>query len=118
MRDARENGVVVVTMGELRRRRPEELLAHVSEGAPVYVSIDIDAFDMPLVPGCVSAEPGGLLEAEMAGLLAATAARHDVRGFDLVEVNPTLDVGTGITSYIAALTIARFAGYLDDLLTR
>jgi hypothetical protein len=34
-------------------------------------------FDMPLVPGRVSAEAGRLLEAEMAGLLATIAARHE-----------------------------------------
>jgi agmatinase len=31
-------------------------------------------------------------------------------GFDLVEVNPMLDVGTGITSYLAAHTILEFLG--------
>ena len=31
-------------------------------------------------------------------------------GFDLVEVNPQLDIPTGITSYIAAQTIVEFLG--------
>ena len=34
--------------------------------------------------------------------LATVAERADVVGFDLVEVNPQLDVGTGGTSYLAA----------------
>lgn len=113
LRDARANGSTVVTMEAFRRGRIEDVLAHVPGGAPVHVSIDIDAFDMPLVPGCVSAEPGGLTDREMSALLAAIAERFAVRGFDLVEVNPTLDVRTGATSYLAALTIARFMGYLD-----
>jgi len=30
--------------------------------------------------------------------------------WDLVEVNPALDVGTGITSYLAAHTVLEFLG--------
>ena len=33
-----------------------------------------------------------------------------VVGLDLVEVNPTLDVGTEITSYLAAHTVLEFLG--------
>ena len=35
----------------------------------------------------------------------------NVIGFDLVEVNPQLDVGTGITSYLAAHTVIEFFGH-------
>ena len=38
------------------------------------------------------------------------ADHTDIAGFDLVEVNPQLDVGTGITSYLAAHTIVEFLG--------
>ena len=37
-----------------------------------------------------------------------------VVGFDFVEVNPPLDVGTGVTSYLGALTVAMFLGYIDE----
>jgi agmatinase len=77
-----------------------------------YVSIDIDALDMSLVPGCVSAEPNGLLYAELRDTLKALPARMDIAGFDLVEVNPQLDVGTGVTSYLAAHTMVEFIGHL------
>ena len=76
----------------------------VPPGARTYVSIDIDVLDLPLIPGCVSAEPNGMTYAELRDTLAAIAGHCDVVGLDLVEVNPTLDVGTGITSYFAAHT--------------
>jgi agmatinase len=38
------------------------------------------------------------------------AEHTDVVGFDLVEVNPLLDVGTGVTSYLAAHTVVEFLG--------
>ena len=41
---------------------------------------------------------------------AAIAEHCNVVGLDLVEVHPTLDVGTGITSYLAAHTVLAFLG--------
>ena len=78
--------------------------------ARTYVSIDIDVLDLPLIPGCVSAEPNGMTYAELRDTLAAIAEHCDVVGLDLVEVNPTLDVGTGVTSYLAAHTVLEFLG--------
>ena len=56
----------------------------------------------------MSAEPGGLRYEDLRAALFALAERADVIGFDLVEVNPMLDVGTGVTSYLAAHTIVEF----------
>jgi agmatinase len=106
--DSLADGNRVVTMEELRDVTIAGLVAALPENARVYVSIDIDALDLPLVPGCVSAEPGGLRYEELRAALFALAERTDVIGFDLVEVNPTLDVGTGVTSYLAAHTIVEF----------
>ena len=47
---------------------------------------------------------------ELRDTLAAIAEHCNVVGLDLVEVNPTLDVGTGITSYLAAHTVLEFLG--------
>jgi len=76
----------------------------------VGISIDVDAMDMSLVPGCVSAEPNGLTYPELRDSLKAIAERHDIAGFDFVEVNPPLDVGTGVTAYLGALTVVEFLG--------
>ena len=70
----------------------------------------MDVLDLPLVPGCVSAEPNGFLYAELRDTLRALAEHTRIVGFDLVEVNPMLDIGTGITSYLAAHTIVEFLG--------
>lgn len=80
----------------------------------MLVSIDIDVLDLPLVPGCVSAEPSGMLYDELRDALFALAERTEIAGFDLVEVNPQLDVGTGMTSYLAAHTILEFLGHICD----
>lgn len=109
---AKAEGVVIATMPDWRTKGPEGVIAHVPAGAPAYVSIDIDVFDMSLIPGCVSGEPGGPDWDMVRATLLAVAARLDVVGFDLVEVNPMLDVGTGATSYLGALTAASFLGFV------
>lgn len=111
--DAEAAGSRIVHLAQLRDEGPERVLAHIPSGASCYVSIDIDAYDLPLVPGCVSGEPDGFGFGELVATLGAIAARFDVRGFDLVEVNPMLDVGTNATSYLAAMTIVQFLGLIE-----
>lgn len=112
--DAEANGSHIVDMRQFRAQGPEAALEHLPDGAHCYVSIDIDAYDMMLVPGCVSAEADGLMFAEMMALLTCIGSRFEVLGFDLVEVCPPLDVGTHITSYLAAETMVRFLGMLEQ----
>ena len=93
---------------------PNGMTELVPKDVPIYVSIDIDVLDLPLVPGCVSAEPNGMSYADLRDSLATLARHAEVIGFDLVEVNPQLDVGTGITSYMGAHTILEFLGQICD----
>jgi agmatinase len=86
----------------------------VPKDAAIYVSIDIDVLDLPLVPGCVSAEPNGMSYADLRDSLATLARHTEIIGFDLVEVNPQVDIGTGITSYMGAHTILEFLGQICD----
>lgn len=121
LREAREytqdsirDGNRVVTMPEFRRLTPKGLAKLVPAGAACYVSIDVDVLDISLVPGCVSAEPNGMSYAELRDSLQAIAERAHVIGFDFVEVNPQLDVGTGITCYLGAHTVIEFLGHICD----
>jgi agmatinase len=107
-----ESGNRVIPMGEFRRIGPQGVADLLPAGSRVYVSIDVDAMDMSLVPGCVSAEPNGLTYPELRDSLKAIAERHDIAGFDFVEVNPPLDVGTGVTAYLGALTVVEFLGHI------
>ncbi|MEM8689803.1 MAG: arginase family protein [Pseudomonadota bacterium] len=112
--DARANGGRIVTMPQIRRDGAASIVDHIPAGDNCYVTIDIDAYDMSLCPGCISAEPGGLTFEEMQDALKAISSSLNVVGFDFVEVNPPLDVGTGVTSYLGALTVAMFLGYIDE----
>jgi agmatinase len=104
------DGNHVVTMDEYESQGPECIIRAIPAGANVYVTIDIDVLDMSLIPGCVSAEPDGMSYRQLRDGLSLLAERMRIVGFDLCEVNPLLDVGTGITSYLATYTILEFLG--------
>jgi agmatinase len=112
MEDAIADGNRVVDMEEFRDLSPLGIADLLPADAPCYVSVDIDVLDLPLVPGCVSGEPNGLAYAELRDSLVALSEHANIVGFDLVEVNPVLDIGTGITSYLAAHTILEFLGHI------
>ena len=112
--DSENDGNRVFGMKEFYEMGPNGMSTLVPKEAPVYVSIDIDVLDLPLVPGCVSAEPNGMTYAELRDSLSVLAQHANIIGFDLVEVNPQLDVGTGITSYMGAHTIMEFMGQICD----
>ncbi len=113
-RDTTEDGNQVVTMAKFRQIGPEAVARSIPRGADCYVSLDVDVLDLSLVPGCVSAEPDGLTYSELRETLIALTEQARIVGFDLVEVNPMLDVGTGITAYLGAHTIIEFLGHLCD----
>jgi agmatinase len=112
--DIRADGNRIIPMDEFRRLGPAGVAAALPKDARCYVSIDVDALDMALVPGCVSGEPNGMSYLELRDTLRAVASHLDVVGFDFVEVNPPLDVGTGATSYLGAHLVTEFLGYICD----
>ncbi len=54
----------------------------------VYVTIDLDVFDLSIMPSVGTPEPGGLLWYDVLELLRAVVERKDVVGFDVVELCP------------------------------
>ena len=108
----RAAGNRVVCMTEARRLGAEGIAALLPEGSDVSVTIDVDALDLSIVPGCVSGEPDGLTFPQLMAALQAIAVRHRIRGFDFVEVNPPLDIGTGATAYLGALVVTGFLGFI------
>lgn len=66
---------------------------------PLYLSLDLDVLDPAFVPGVSHHEPGGLSVREVIGLIQGLDA--PLVGADLVEYNPSRDVG-GVTGMVAA----------------
>lgn len=55
---------------------------------PLYITVDLDAFDPAYLPDTGTPEPGGLDWYQVTGLIRAAAAQHRVVGFDIVELAP------------------------------
>jgi agmatinase len=114
VRDSRARGNDIVTIPEFRRLGHTAIVERLPSNEPVYVSIDIDVLDLPLVPGCSSSEVNGLTYDELRHTLFAIARSREVIGFDLVEVNPMIDVASDNTSLIAAQLIVEFLGRIVE----
>jgi agmatinase len=112
--DSLSDGNTIVTMQDFYENGPRSVAEALPKDSKTYVSIDVDVLDMSLVPGCVSAEPNGMTYAELRDTLIGLAEHTDVIGFDFVEVNPQLDVGTGVTSYLGAHLVVEFLGHICD----
>ena len=114
LRDARNAGNRLVSMEEFRDLGRYGLVESLPRDAKVYVSIDVNVFDLPLVPGCGSAEPYGMHYKELRDTLTAVAEHVNVVGFDFVEVNPMLDTDSNITSFLGAHTVIEFLARVCD----
>src|SRR5690606_31603436 len=58
-------------------------------GDMVYITIDVDAFDIGIMPSTGTPEPGGLGWYEVLTLLRAVFEQRRVIGADVVELSPT-----------------------------
>jgi agmatinase len=86
----------------------EAIVAKLSN--PVYVTVDLDAFDPAYVPAVGTPEPGGLTWEEGCRLLRAVCERRQVVGLDIVELCPI--PGQPASDFFAAKLANKLIGYL------
>ncbi|MBV2360772.1 agmatinase [Thalassococcus sp. CAU 1522] len=109
--DARARGSDILSVRQMRGLGPRATAARLPAGAPVYITIDIDAFCPSIAPGTGTPSHGGFLYYEVLELLQAVAHDHDVVGIDLVEVAPDYDP-TGSTAILAAQLLMNLLGFV------
>ncbi|PJE29267.1 Guanidinobutyrase [Pseudooceanicola marinus] len=107
--DARAMGSDILSVRQARALGTAAVLRRVPEGARVYLTIDIDAFDPSIAPGTGTPSHGGFLYYEVLELLDGLARRNEVVGIDLVEVAPDYDT-TGSTTTLAAQILMNLIG--------
>jgi agmatinase len=108
--DSLQDNNVVLTTKQMQETNNECLAEVLPKRGKVYVTIDIDSLDLPLVPGTACPEPSGFKYDELRSALLMVADQCDVIGFDMVEVNPMLDVPSQSTSFIAVQLVVEFLG--------
>jgi arginase len=75
----------------------------------VYVSIDLDGIDPAFAPGVSHREPGGLSVRDVLTLIQSLEG--PIVGADVVEFNPSQDLG-GVTASVAAKITRELAGVM------
>jgi len=76
----------------------------------VYISIDLDVFDISLVPAVGTPEPGGIGWYETLDLLKDISKDKKIVGFDIVELCPIQ--GQAASDFLAAKLVYRLLGYI------
>ncbi|WP_137391573.1 arginase family protein [Rhodoligotrophos defluvii] len=107
--DAEAAGAMVFTREAIRELGPDAVLERFPKLGNTFVTIDIDGLCPSIAPGTGSPTADGLLYHEVRKILQGVAARSNIVGFDLVEVNPMVDEH-GRTSLLASTLILEFLG--------
>lgn len=106
---AQRDGVVTVPSERIVRDGVASALAALPGRGPAYATIDVDVLDPAGAPGTGYPEPGGLGYYQLKDALLAVAARYDVIGFDVTEIDPVYDAA-GVTVRVASKLILDFLG--------
>ncbi|WP_425046080.1 agmatinase [Primorskyibacter sp. S87] len=109
--DARSRGTDILSVRQVRKLGPEEVLKRIPEKARYYVTIDIDGFCPSIAPGTGTPSHGGFLYYEVLEILQGLSEQGDVVGMDLVEVAPAYDP-TESTQILAAQLLLNFVGFI------
>ncbi|WP_187430634.1 Proclavaminate amidinohydrolase [Roseobacter fucihabitans] len=108
---ARAMGSNIISVRQARNMGTRGVANTLPEGAPVYITLDIDAFCPSIAPGTGTPSHGGFLYYEVLELLQAVAQHHPIIGIDLVEVSPDHDPA-GVTSILAAQILLNLLGFI------
>jgi len=91
-RDAHaQHSNILVPAWDIHAKGPDGIADLLPRNRNVYVTFDIDAFDAGIVPGTGTPEVGGLTYEQARRLLELVITGNRLVGFDMVEVNPSLD---------------------------
>jgi formiminoglutamase len=105
---ARAAGIHVATLRDCAERgflrTAQDALSLLAQRCDaIHVDFDIDVIDRAHLPGAPGARPGGIAPGDFFAAARLIAAHPKVRGVDLTEFDPSLDVAD-----ISALTAARW----------
>lgn len=109
---AKENGVKVFTMGDVKNRGIAEVIRESVDHLRgkveyLYLSIDIDVLDQAFAPGCPAIGPGGMTSDQLLEAIYLLGKEDKVCGLDIVEIDPTIDF-RDMTSRVAVHCLLEF----------
>lgn len=117
---ARERGVLIVTAREVARRGiaecVAEALATAGDGTDlIYLSVDIDCLAAPWAPGTAAPSPEGLAAWDLLEAVFACGRDPKVAALDLVEIDPSRDIGDATAKMGCSILLTFLAGLAGRL---
>jgi agmatinase len=85
----------------------EQIVSSLSKN--VYVTIDVDVFDLSIMPAVGTPEPGGMQWQQVLDLLRLVALHKHIVSFDLMEFCP--QEGPSSCAFLLAKLVYKFIGY-------
>ena len=101
---------VCVPAWDIHEQGVEAFLDLIPAGQTLYITFDIDGLDPAIAPGTGTPEVGGMSFEQARAFLARACGQNTIAGFDVVEVNPSLDPSQ-ITSLLAAQLVVEVIGF-------
>jgi len=77
----------------------------------IYITIDIDVFDISLMPATGTPEPGGILWYQFFNIIEELASKRNIIGFDCVEFSPIKEFHA--YDFLCARLIYNMMGIID-----
>ncbi|MEN9679030.1 MAG: hypothetical protein RLZ57_159 [Actinomycetota bacterium] len=106
----RDYGIQVIRRSDFEAKQSAkfalEKLAHCQK---IYLDIDLDVCDRSFVPAAPAAMPGGITASELRQIVGEIAMDKRVIGFDVTEIDSSIDAPDQRTSRLAALCILEIA---------
>ncbi len=104
---AEKRGDILIPNGKVQEMGVDKVLDEIPDTQKSFVTIDIDVLNPAVAPGTGTPEADGLSFNQLKKMLWGIAGKSDIVGFDLVEVNPSLDP-SGRTPLFAAQLCVEF----------
>ena len=108
---ALEWGATILPMARTRALGPDGIVGEIPVGGQLVIQIDCDAFDPSVCPAVNAPTPGGFHFDELAAIIRAVVAAHQLAGFSIVELVPCEDHNT-ISAIAAARIVCNAIGAL------
>lgn len=90
------------------KSRTEQIISLLSKN--VYITLDLDVFDISIMPATGTPEPGGLDWYQVVNLLKEVAGKRSIVGFDIVELCP--NELSYPQNYLAAKLVYKLLSYV------
>jgi agmatinase len=91
-KDAKKWGSKIISDQKMTKMSSEQMIKHIPNKIPLYLTLDLDGINPVEFPGVVSRAPGGPGISKIVELILAIGKNKNLIGANLVEFAPSKDI--------------------------